>query len=434
MTGASVPAPGGAGWTGLAPARARLDNGVSVIAKETRTTPAVTLHANLRAGTVWDPAGLTGLAHFVSRTIDRGTRRRGADDLAEQLDRRGVSLAVTVGRHVLSLTCTCLARDFADVLGLLAEVVREPTFPEVEVETRRAEIVTLIRQDDDSPAAVAGDALMAVLYGDAHPYGRPVKGTLESVARIDAAALRQFHAARCVPSSLSLVIVGDVPPTQAVARARECFGDWRGGERDAEPAPPVPAPAARRVRVLPMRGKAQADLAYGFVSIARADPAYDSHWLLNNILGQYALGGRLGDSIRERQGMAYYVFSSLDASLLPGPLLVRAGVSADNVRRAVASVDAELSRLAADGPTEQELAESKEYLIGSLPRTLETNMGIAAYLQMVELFGLGADYDVRVAGLLRAVTLDQVHAAARRVLDPARAAVVVAGPYEGPLS
>jgi len=155
---------------------------------------------------------------------------------------------------------------------------------------------------------------------------------------------------------------------------------------------------------------------------------------MNNILGQYSIGGRLGDSIRERQGMAYYVSSGMDASVIPGPLMIRAGVSPDNVPRAVASIDEELNRMAADGPTDDELAESRQYLIGSMPRNLETNLGIASYLQMMEFFGLGLDYDLRVPGLLRAVTLEQVHAAARRALDTSRAGIVVAGPFDGTLA
>jgi len=153
---------------------------------------------------------------------------------------------------------------------------------------------------------------------------------------------------------------------------------------------------------------------------------------MNNVLGEYSLGGRLGDTIRERQGMAYYVVSSLDASVLPGPLAIRAGVAAANVERAVAAIDREVEVLARDGPTENELLESKQYLIGSLPRTLETNASIAGFLQSAEFFGLGLDYDTRLPGLLQSVSRDQVHAAARRLLDTSRAAVVVAGPYAGP--
>jgi zinc protease len=418
---------------GLAPSRHVLPNGVIVLAKRTPVTPAVTINASIRAGSIFDPPDLSGVAHFASKTIDRGTPKHSADQIAEALDSRGVSLATTVTRQTLSLTCTCLVEDFDSVLTQVADVIMHPTFPAAEVESRRSEVITLIRQDEDNPAVVAVDGLNDALYGSTHPYGRKLRGTVETAERIDSAALRAFHHARVRPASVSLAIVGDVAPQRAADIAADVFAGWASPSAEAIDTPPAVASGGRRARVIPMMNKAQADIAYGFIAIARDDPAYYAYWLMNHIMGQYSMGGRLGDSIRERQGMAYYVFSSLDASLVPGPLTVRAGVSGANVVRAVESIDAELASLGADGPTEQELVESKQYLIGSLPRTLETNAGIAAFLQAAEFFGLGLDYDVRVPGLLQAVTRDEVHEAARRAVDPSKATVVVAGPYDGPL-
>ena len=418
-------------FRGLAPVRQVLDNGAVVIAKESPTTPAVTLHATFTAGTVFDPPAQLGLAHFVSRTIDRGTRSRDADEIAEELDSRGVSLAVNVNRHVISLICTCLIEDIEVMLALLADIAIQPTFPVSEVQNRRGEIITLIRQDEDNPAAVANEGMLAALYGETHPYGTRPRGSVETVEGIDRAALQRFHAERFRPASLSLVMVGEVAPERAIAAAEAAFGGWREPPAAALDLVAVPPAAHRTVRVVPMMNKAQADIAYGFTSVRRADPTYYASWLMNNILGQYSLGGRLGESIRERQGMAYYVFSALDANLIPGPLMIRAGVSPANVERAIASIDEELAQIAAEGPTEKELAESKQYLIGSMPRTLETNLGIANFIQTEEFFKLGLDYDVRVPGLLQAVTRDQVHDVARRTLDPSRATVVVAGPYTG---
>jgi len=418
---------------GLAPTREVLANGVTVLAKRTSTTPAVTLIANLRAGSVHDPAELPGVAHFISRTIDRGTERYSADELAEQLDSRGVTLTASVTRHTLSLACTCLVEDLDDVLGLVAEVVMRPSFPVVEVDRRRGEIVTLIRQDEDNPAAVAVETLMSMLYGS-HPYGRRARGTRASVELIDRQMLQRFHAAHCVPQGLALAVVGDIDPARAVDAARTIFGAWKGGAAVDVTGMSVASASGRQRRVVSMMNKSQTDIAYGFATITRQDASYYAYSLMNNILGQYSLGGRLGDSIREQQGMAYYVSSSLDANLMPGPLVIRAGVSPANVTKAVASIDTELQKLVDAGPTEQELQESKQYLIGSMPRTLETNMGIATYLQTVEFFGLGLDYDIQMPDLLRAVTPEHVHNAARRAIDPANATVVVAGPFEGPLS
>jgi zinc protease len=143
-----------------------------------------------------------------------------------------------------------------------------------------------------------------------------------------------------------------------------------------------------------------------------------------------ALIQQYDEVVRERQGMAYYVFSGFDANVGEGPLVVRAGVNPQNVDRAVESIDEELRGLATEGATEKEVAESKQYLVGSMPRTLETNAGIAAFLQNAEFFGLGLDYDVRLPQLLQSVTLEQVNEQARRFLVPDRAALVVAGPYD----
>jgi zinc protease len=180
-----------------------------------------------------------------------------------------------------------------------------------------------------------------------------------------------------------------------------------------------------------MMNKAQADIAYGFTTIVRSDPSYYAYTLMNNALGQYGIGGRLGDNIRESQGMAYYVYSSFDANVVEGPLFVRAGVNPNNVERAIAAIDIELRKMAGEGMTAEELADCKLYLIGSIPRMLETNQAIATFLHAAEFFGLGLDYDLRLPALLDAVTLDEANAAARRTLDPLRAAVVVAGPYGG---
>jgi zinc protease len=422
------------GQRGIAPRRTELDNGAVVIAKEAGVTAAVTINASFEAGTIFDPPAEPGVAHFVSRTIDRGTRTWTAHAIADDLDGRGVSLTTAVGRHTMSLTCTCLVEDFESILTTVAEIVRSPAFPDAEVETRRGEIVTLIRQDEDSPAVVAVEGLLALLFGDAHPYGRRSRGSVESVERIGRASLQAFHASRLAPESLSLVIVGDIEAGRAIELADKAFGSWRSVGRADAPLLVEPGPAARRVRVIPMMNKTQADIAYGFAAIRRADPRFDACWLMNNILGEYSIGGRLGDRIRERQGMAYYAFSALDANVGVGPLVVRAGVAPANVDPTLASIDEEVARMAADGPTDQELADSRQYLIGSMPRRLETNAGIAAFLQMTERFGLGIDYDVRVPDLLRSVSRDEVHAAARALLDPAKAAVVIAGPYAGPAS
>jgi len=414
---------------GLNPSRTTLANGVVLLAKQTQTTPAVSISLAVRAGSASDPAGRPGLTWLLSRVLDRGTASRSGAEIAEALDSRGITLTIAVTRHLFSLVCTCLADDFEPVLALLGDIVMAPALPAEEIATRKREVITSIRQDADSPAVRATETLMALLYPDGHPYGRRTKGSIEIVEALSRGELVRHHAERFAPGELTAVVVGDVEQARARDVVARVFDGW---QKPAPPPIPLPQPRiadSRRRVVVPMMNKSQADLACGFVTIRRSDPDYYACWLMNNVFGQYSIGGRLGDSIRERQGMAYYVSSTLDANVAEGPLAIRAGVSPANVDRALASIDHEIGAIVTDGITQKELDDSRRYLVGSIPRALETNAAIAAFLQTEEFFGLGLDYDARLPDLLGAVTLEQANAAARRLLDVNRATVVIAGPY-----
>jgi zinc protease len=415
----------------LFPHRRVLSNGLTLLVQENPATSAVSMLISVAAGAMADPVGQEGTAALTSRVIDRGSRGLGAVAIGEALDARGAVLAVTVGRHWTTISCTCLADDLDEVLALAARVVLEPEFPDEEVSTRRAELLTELREADDDPAAVAVERMMAELYAR-HPYGRPVYGRVATVERLESDALRAFHAAAFCPAVTTIVLVGGVSTEPIVEAVEQAFGRWAARPRAVLPVPPPPSSSPRRLVAVPMMDKAQTDVAYGVIGIAHSDPDYDAALVMNNALGQYAIGGRLGDSIRERQGMAYYVYTRLDASLGAGPLMVRAGVSALNVERTLASIDEEMAAIVRDGFTAKELDESKRYLIGSLPRQLETSAGIAAFLLDAEHFDRGLDYDQRFPARIAAVTGEHVHAVAARLLNPLGATIVVAGPWAGP--
>jgi zinc protease len=431
MFPADGPAMTTASRAGLAPTRAVLENGAVILAKASTATPAVTIHVMLRAGSVHDPAVTPGVAHLLGRVLDRGTERFTADDLAEELDSRGVALQVRVTRHMTAVSLDCLSDDVEVILAIIGEIVQRPTFPPDQIELRRGEIVTRLKQDADNPATRVVEELFPLLYGTAHPYGWPAKGTPASVERIDRSALAAYHAARFAPDRASIALVGDIEPQRAVALASATFGGWRSAGVPDDPFPPVQARGVRDVRVISLPDKSQADVAYGFVTISRTDPAYYAWWVMNTVLGQYGIGGRIGDDVRERQGLAYYAYSSFDPHVVPGPLMIRAGVDGSHVDQTIATIDTHVRRMAAEGPTSDEVADTRRFLIGSLPRMLETNGGIAFFLQTAEHFGLGLDYDLRLPSLIAAVTRDAAHAAAS-TLSPDRAGIAIAGPYPPP--
>jgi zinc protease len=427
---------------GLNPKRLTLDNGVTVIAKSNHTTPAVSLIVGVRTGAFSDPADRDGTATLCARVLDRGTVTRSADAIADDLDGRGASLSVAAGRHQTAITATCLSDDFPAVLALAADVARHPRFDDQEIETRRDNLITSIRQEEDNPAAMALDAFARALYGD-HPYGRKVRGTIAGIGAVRRQDLVRFHQKGFDAPAITVIVVGDIEEEAAIAAVTRLFGDWapnakavpasaEASTRQTLAVPDAIAPAARQLVAVPMMNKAQADVVYGFVGIRRSDPDYTAYSVMNNALGQYAIGGRLGDNIRERQGMAYYVFSALDATFGQGSFSIRAGVAAANVEKTIASIDDELKAIVDQGFTAQEIDESKSYMIGAIPRQLETNAAIASFLLTCDTFSLGLDYDERLPGLLGAITKESADAAAKRLLDPSRATIAVAGPWRPP--
>ena len=211
----------------LAPIRTVFDNGVVCLAKHTGTTPAVAINLAMRAGSVCDPSGAEGATWLLSRVIDRGTATRSAADIAEELDSRGITLNITVTRHLFSLVCTCLSEDFAPVLSLLGDILMAPSLPEEEITTRKSEVITALRQDEDNPAVRATESLMALLYPGGHPYGRRTKGSIEIVEGLTRADLARQHAARFAPGELTAVVVGDVDAARAKEMAAKVFGRWR---------------------------------------------------------------------------------------------------------------------------------------------------------------------------------------------------------------
>ena len=256
----------------LDPVPAVLSNGVRALAVRTTTTPAVTINVSLEAGSMHDPESTPGLAFFLSRVIDRGTSERSAEAISEDLDLRGVSLRIDVTRHALSVSCDCLVEDFDAILTLLADVIRNPACPDSEIETRRGEVLTAIRQDEDNPAVTSLEHLMMLLYGADHPFGRRTKGTSASVRQIDRRLLQEFRGKRLFPAGISVVVVGDVETTEALDAVSRAFGDWQAEASSVSPLEPPPHLSARQRVVVPMMNKSQADIAYGFTTITRARP------------------------------------------------------------------------------------------------------------------------------------------------------------------
>jgi zinc protease len=191
------------------------------------------------------------------------------------------------------------------------------------------------------------------------------------------------------------------------------------------PLKPLKKVVTRKIKI---PGKSQADLVLGASGPYRKDPEYIADALANSALGQFGLGGRIGNVVREKSGLAYYATSSLNAGIGPGSWTVSAGVNPANVQKARELIFEEIARFVEKGITPGELADSQSNFIGRLPLSLESNSGVASALLNIERYDLGMDYYLRYPEMVRAVTPEHVLTAVRKYLDPERLAIAIAGP------
>jgi zinc protease len=407
--------------------RTVLPNGLVVLVKAATGSGSVVLQGYIRAGAMFD-ADRPGVARFAASTLVHGTARRSATQIAEDLEGRGASLNVSPGLEQVAVMGRALPDDLPLLLGLAAEVVTEPAFPADEVEKVRGRLVTSARVSALDTRYVAERSFRSLAYPHGHPHAQPPDGDEAVLTALSRADLLAFHARHARAGSTLLVIVGDVDAGATVEQVAKAFGAWPAGPAWTLPAFAAPRPLERPARVdVAVPGKSQSDLVLGTPGVRRNDPEYYATMVTNLLLGQLGLMGRLGENVRERQGMAYYAFSDLRAGLLAGPWWVKAGVSPTNVERAADAILHEIRTLQRDGPRVDELADARTFLVGSLAVRLETNQGVAQMLADIELFGLGLDYLERYPSIIAGVGRDDVVRAMRRF--PADAYTLsVAGP------
>lgn len=411
--------------------RATLPNGIVLLGSERPESTSAVLRARLRAGALFDD-GAEGLARLTAIMLQRGTARHSFAELSELTDALGASISAEPGRLAVDLRVRCLAEDFAALAALLADVIRRPTFPAAELEKVRGQTLAAIMQGDQDTRTVAERGLRKLAYPADHPYSRSITGTKESVPTLDRDALAAFHARHYRPDLLAFSVVGGVSFAEARRVLAEHFGDWQAdGDAPSFAIPAVALPAATRREDFTLPGKAQSDISAGHPALPRSHPDYYALDVANFILGRFGLSGRLGQRIREEQGLAYSTSSALDGGMGPGLWAARAGVNPANVDRAIESMIVEVNRLRDEPVEERELRDAQDFLTGSLPLALESHDGVARAALDIELYDLGLDYLDRYPAIIRALTRDQLQEAARRHLHPDKLAITVAGPGRG---
>jgi len=418
--------------TGLGPEtilRRETSSGATVLTYRNRSAPSVVSLAQMKAGAVLDPEDQRGLAAFTGAMLERGTERRSFQELNSDLEAVGASLRVGAGGHTAGIVGKSLVEDSDLLLDAMAEVIRQPTFPASEFSRLQGEILADLREMDDDTGYVASQRFRELLYPASHPYHHRASGTVASVSALTRDHLESFYRRYYDPRNLTVFVVGDMDPGAAFEAWERRLGDWKPGGALVEwDLPTVSNPDSLRSDAVALADKTQVDLAWGFVGLRRNDPDYYAAHLLDVVWGQLGLMGRLGERVREQMGLAYYVYSRLDAGFGAGPWSVRAGVNPENVGRALAAIRAEALAITSEPVTAEEFSDVKAYLTGSMPMRLETNEGLATALSSMESFGLGLDYVSRYSDIIAAVTVEEMLEAGRKYILPDRATFALAGP------
>jgi zinc protease len=297
------------------------------------------------------------------------------------------------------------------------------------LEKVRKQATTGLKEQEQDTGAMAGKAMRQLMYPEGHPYRTPSSGDIESVGRFQRDDLAAYHKTHFGPTATTIALVGGVANLEAaVASLQRVFGSWTNDIPEPREVDPVNPPAKTVRDAITVRGRSQADISIGYPTIPRNHPDYYALQVVNLILGQLGLMGRLGAHVRDEQGLAYYAYSSVSGGKANSIWGSRAGVDPGNIGRALEGIELELRTIREELVTDDEIADAKSYLIGSLPLGLESLGGVTNLLLTLENFGLGLDYLDRYPEIISALTRDDLLRAAAIHIDPDRLAIGIAGP------
>lgn len=411
--------------------RTELPNGIIVLAQPRPGDGAIDGTVQIRAGHAATGDHIAGRASLTSAMLNRGTTNRTFEAFNDETDNLGAMIGASAGRSAIEVSWHSLAEDLDRVLEITADIIRNPIFPEEELEKVRQQVLTGIRETEQDTGSMASLALQELLYPEGHPFRLRTSGTTESVQAITREHLVDYHARHVGPTATTIALVGGIDGIEeAVEKLTAAFGDWTNDIPAPQEAPEVdPLPeTTRATRVI--RGKSQADIAIGYPTVPRQHEDYYALQVANLILGQLGLMGRLGAEVRDKHGLAYYATSSLSGGIENSLWSARAGVDPANIGRALEGIEQELRRIRVEPVTDEELADAKSYLIGSLPLGLESLGGVTDLLLTLERFGLGLDYLDRYPAIISALTKDDLMRAMATHIDPDRLAIGIAGPQD----
>jgi predicted Zn-dependent peptidase len=419
-------------WDFPAPGRSTLPNGLTVLSSHRPGQQVVAVEVLLAAPLDAEPEGLDGVATIMARAFTEGTDKHSAEEFTAELERSGATLDAHADHPGVRLSLEVPASRLDKGLGLLADALRAPAFPEGEIERLVNNRLDEIPHELANPGRRAAMALSKELFPPTLRCSRPRQGTEETVARIDASAVRAFYDAHVRPSSATAVVVGDLTDIDLDVLLADTLGEWKGTPAEPRPLPAITANDTARVVIVDRPGAVQTQVLIGRTGPDRHDPVWAAQ-----VLGTYCLGGtltsRLDRVLREEKGYTYGVraFGQVLLSTPEGTgaslLGISGSVATEVTGPALADTWQVLRTLAAEGLTDEERDVAVQNLVGVAPLRYETASAVAATLaDQVEQF-LPDDFQAHLYARLARTGTVEATAAAVSAFPLDRLVVVLVG-------
>jgi predicted Zn-dependent peptidase len=432
---------GGAAWAQLHPSileypdetfeprkaeRSSLSNGMLVFLVENHEIPVVSVQAFVRAGSVYDSSGKEGLAWLAAESMRAGgTKRWKPEALDEELERRAVDFSVGVGKEMLAAGANTLTKESDWAIRVLADILRNPAFRAGAVKVEKARMLDRVRRRWDYPGAVASLKFSELVYGKQSPWGR--YETEESLRHISRKDLKDFHRRAFVPENILLGAYGDFRPEAMLQKLEEAFGDWEPREAMLPELPKVEDRLARRVYYVPRANLEQTSIRIGHLGVNRHDTDIRRIEVMNHIFGSGGLSSRLFLKVRSEKGLAYSVGGGVGDGLDRGEFSVDCSTKPETTVEAIETILAEIERLRAEPPTEEELRRARLSTVNSFVFQFEEASDVLWKSIENHFFGYPENYWDTYLEKIRAVTAEQVLSAARKHMDPEKTVILVVG-------
>jgi predicted Zn-dependent peptidase len=400
-----------------------LDNGLCLLTETLPQVRSVSLGVWLRRGSRHEPAALNGVSHFLEHLVFKGTESRSARDIALVMDSVGGQIDAFTSKEYTCFYAKVLDQHVPIAVDLLADIVRNPRFDPDDVSREKQVVVEEIRMVEDSPDDRVYD-LFAEHFYPGHPLGRPIQGTEATVTALERSRILRYFRGAYRPENMLISAAGNLDPRALSRRVRKAFGSMESGPSQRIGKRPPRARGGLVAR--PKRELEQLHLVLGLPTFPERDASRYVLYVLNALLGG-TMSSRLFQKIREERGLAYSVYSAVNAFQDTGFLMIYAAVSPDKGLETTRLILDELRSLRELGPTPAELEVAKEHLKGSLMLSLESTASRMSNLARQEIY-FGRQFGLEeILREIDAVSRRRVHGLARRLFRNGRLAVAALG-------